>query len=210
MNKEFTNSAKEVINAAGEASERLGHSFIGTEHLLIALSEVDRSTAGKVLQIHRISPDTLEKMIKGPSENSGLLLYDGSTFSPKAEKVLEDAGTEADKYKARKVGTEHILLAILKTEDCSAMRLLLTMGVNLPKMFADIYGAMHMDPEAVQAELKKLKGNAEKKPAQSQLEKFSKDMCQAAREGKLDPVIGRTEEIARIVQILSRRTKNNP
>ena len=210
MKRPFTKMAQEAIVAATEASVQLKHTYIGTEHLLIGLSEIEGSISQKVLSVHGITKESIMALIeKAFDTNSRVLVFEGESFSPKAENVLENAGAEAAKYQIPEVGTEHLLMALLKEEDCAAIRILTGLGANRQKIYAELLGAMGENPENHKAEMapdKKNKGQNK----EGILKDFSTDLNEAAKMGKLDPIIGRADEISRIVQILSRRTKNNP
>ena len=210
MKRPFTKMAQEAIVAATEASINLHHTYIGTEHLLIGLSEVEGSIAQKVLSAHGITPEAVKTLIERTFDTGArVTVYEGESFSPKAENVLENAGVEAARYHIPEVGTEHLLIALLKEEDCAAIRILTGLGANRQKIYAELLGAMGEDPENHKADMGgERKNGAPKKDGI--LKDFSTDLNEAARLGKLDPIIGRADEISRIVQILSRRTKNNP
>ena len=210
MKRPFTKMAQEAIVAATEASVQLKHTYIGTEHLLIGLAEVDGSISQKVLSVHGITKESVMALMeKAFDTHSRVLVYEGESFSPKAENVLENAGAEAAKYQIPEVGTEHLLMALLKEEDCAAIRILTGLGANRQKIYAELLGAMGENPENHKAEMgPDKKNNGQKKDGI--LKDFSTDLNEAAKMGKLDPIIGRADEISRIVQILSRRTKNNP
>ena len=212
MNKPFTKLAEEAMSAAAEAAARLDQAYIGTEHLLIGLSEIEGSTAQKALQRQGVTAEGLETLIRNAYNNPDTEgLRDVQEFSPKVEEVLKLAGEEADKRREKAVGTEHLLLAIIKQDDSAALRLLAGMAVNIQKLFADVIFAMGEKMEDHRGEIP---GDTSQQEGGRKKDKiladYSKDLCEEAREGKLDPIVGREEEIARIVQILSRRTKNNP
>lgn len=202
--------AQEAIVAATEASVQLKHTYIGTEHLLIGLSDIDGSISQKVLSVHGITKESVMALIERAFDTpSRVLINEGESFSPKAENVLENAGAEAAKYQIPEVGTEHLLMALLKEEDCAASRILTGLGANRQKIYAELLGSMGENPENHKAEMgPDKKNNGQKK--EGILKDFSTDLNEAAKMGKLDPIIGRADEISRIVQILSRRTKNNP
>ncbi|MBQ1285344.1 MAG: ATP-dependent Clp protease ATP-binding subunit [Lachnospiraceae bacterium] len=210
MKRPFTKMAQEAIVAATEASVQLKHTYIGTEHLLIGLSDIDGSISQKVLSVHGITKESVMALIERAFDTSSrVLINEGESFSPKAENVLENAGAEAAKYQIPEVGTEHLLMALLKEEDCAASRILTGLGANRQKIYAELLGSMGENPENHKAEMgPDKKNNGQKK--EGILKDFSTDLNEAAKMGKLDPIIGRADEISRIVQILSRRTKNNP
>lgn len=208
----FTENAKNAINLAREVAYRLSHNYIGTEHLLIGLMEVD-GVASRILEENGVTVDkVLELVNQLIAPNNGVEMMDGGSFTPRSKRILDQSYKEAAKFKAPLVGTEHILIALIKESDCIAVRLLNTLGVNVQKVYIDILTASGVDVNVAKNEYTngknaKAKGKASSTPT---LDQYSRDLTEYAREGKLDPVIGREEEIQRVVQILSRRTKNNP
>lgn len=210
MNDKFTENARNAINLAKEVAYRLSHNYIGTEHLLIGLMEVD-GVASKVLEENGVSVEKLLELVNQLiSPNSGVEMIDAGSFTPRSKRILDQSYKEAAKLKAPLVGTEHILLALIKETDCIAVRLLNTLGVNVQKVFIDILAASGVDVSAAKNEYSTGKGKVKAKSSTPTLDQYSRDLTEFAREGKLDPVIGRENEIQRVVQILSRRTKNNP
>lgn len=212
MQERFTKKARVVIENAHDVAVDLEHSYIGTEHLLVGLAMAEDSVAGIILNSFNVTSEKLIELIEqyiDPMRPIGLAEPDG--FTPKAKALLEAAGLEANKLKSKLIGTEHILIAILKDSECAAPRLLNTLGVNIQKMYVDLLVAMGMDQNKVKEELQNGKmGKAKGKSATQALDQFSRDLTQLAKDGNLDPVIGRENEIQRVIQILSRRTKNNP
>ncbi len=212
MQERLTKKAKAAIEYAHETAVNLEHSYIGTEHLLVGLAMAEDSVAGIVLNNFKVTSDKLVDLIEqyiDPMRPIGLAEPDG--FTPKAQALLEAAGREAARFKSKLVGTEHILIAILKETECAAPRLLNTLGVNFQKLYVEILIAMGQDPNKVKEDFqngKPIKGKS--KSATPALDQFSRDLTLLAKEGALDPVIGRENEIQRVIQILSRRTKNNP
>ncbi|MGF7143599.1 ATP-dependent Clp protease ATP-binding subunit ClpC [Anaerotaenia torta] len=212
MYDKFTENAKSAINMAREVAYRLSHNYIGTEHLLIGLMEVP-SIASRVLEENGVSVDKILELVNQLiAPNNGVEMMDGGTFTPRSKRILDQSYKEAAKFKASLVGTEHILIALIKESDCIAVRLLNTLGVNVQKVYIDILTASGVDISIAKNEYSagkgaKTKGRASATPT---LDQYSRDLTEYAREGKLDPVIGRENEIQRVVQILSRRTKNNP
>jgi ATP-dependent Clp protease ATP-binding subunit ClpC len=211
MNDRFTENAKNAINLAREVAYRLSHNYIGTEHLLIGLMEVD-GVASKVLEENGVNVEkVLELVNQLIAPNSGVEMMDAGSFTPRAKRILDQSYKEAARFKAQLVGTEHILIALIKETDCIAVRLLNTLGVNIQKVYIDILTATGVDMNAAKNEYSAGKNNKGKAKSQTPtLDQYSRDLTEYAREGKLDPVIGRETEIQRVVQILSRRTKNNP
>ena len=207
----FTENAKNAINLAREVAYRLSHNYIGTEHLLIGLMEVE-GVASKILEENGV---TVEKVLELVNQliapNNGVEMMDAGNFTPRSKRILDQSYKEAAKFKAPLVGTEHILIALIKESDCIAVRLLNTLGVNVQKVYIDILTASGVDVSSAKNEYSTGKGKSKgKATATPTLDLYSRDLTEYAREGKLDPVIGRESEIQRVVQILSRRTKNNP
>jgi ATP-dependent Clp protease ATP-binding subunit ClpC len=210
MYDKFTENANNAVNFAKEVAYRLSHNYIGTEHLLIGLLEVE-GVASKILQENGVSAEKILELVNqliAPS--NGVAIIDGGNFTPRAKRILEQSAREAVKLKVQLVGTEHILIALLKESDCIAVRLLNTLGVNIQKVYIDILTASGVDVSAAKNEYASKNKNKGKSSTTPTLDQYSRDLTEYAREGKLDPVIGREEEIQRVVQILSRRTKNNP
>jgi ATP-dependent Clp protease ATP-binding subunit ClpC len=212
MYDKFTENAKSAINLAREVAYRLSHNYIGTEHLLIGLMEVE-GVASKVLEENGV---TVEKVLELVNQliapNNGVEMMDAGSFTPRSKRILDQSYKEAAKFKAPLVGTEHILIALIKESDCIAVRLLNTLGVNVQKVYIDILTASGVDVSVAKNEYSAGKGAKAKgkSSATPTLDQYSRDLTEYAREGKLDPVIGRENEIQRVIQILSRRTKNNP
>lgn len=211
MYDKFTENAKNAINLARETAFRLSHNYIGTEHLLMGLLQVD-GVARKVLGENGVSVEKVLELINqliAPS--NGVEMIDAGNFTPRAKRIIDQSYKEAARLKASLVGTEHILIALIKEPDCIAIRLLNTLGVNIQKVYIDLLAASGIDINAAKNEYATGKSRAKgKASATPTLDQYSRDLTEYAREGKLDPVIGRENEIQRVVQILSRRTKNNP
>ena len=212
MQLPYTVKAKKAIDIAGKMSKSLHHNYIGTEHLLIGLLKENSGAAAKVLNENGVELDKIVDLIKeliAPAGGTAVAESDG--YSPRAAKVLENAEKEAVRFHADAVGTEHILIAMIKETDCVASRLLTTLSVNMQKVFVDTLIAMGEDANLYREEFQNgrpgKKKNSEGTPT---LDQYSRDLTQLAAEGALDPVVGREAEIQRVIQILSRRTKNNP
>ena len=213
MRLEYTKNAQMVISFAKEASETLGQGTVGTEHLLIGCLWEGEGLAAKVLKENGVGQDAIENLLNETLVSESLFIEDtGLEFTPRAKKVLDNSQGEAWHYGAMKVGTEHILLALLREKDSIALRLLNTLGINVQKIFVDILQTIGLTPKEVKQEYAAMKngGYDRRNNRPSMLQQFSRDLTEAAAEGRLDPVIGRKSEIARVMQILSRRTKNNP
>ncbi len=212
MQERLTRSAKAAIEYAHDIAKELEHSYIGTEHILVGLTKAVDGVAGVVLGGFGVTEEKLIELIEqyiDPMSPIGVTEPEG--FSPKAKALLQAAGREAARYKSQLVGTEHILMAILKDSECAAPRLLNTLGINFQKMYVELLVAMGQDPNRVKEDFANMKsGKGKGKSATPALDQFSRDLTEQAREGELDPVIGREGEILRVIEILSRRTKNNP
>lgn len=210
MNNKFTDNAKQAINFARETAFRLNHNYIGTEHLLMGLMQVD-GVASRVLRENGV---TIEKVMELVNQliapSSGVEMMEGGSFTPRAKRILDQSQMEAARLKAQQAGTEHILIALMKEADCIAVRLLNTLGVNIQKVYIDLLAAAGVDISVAKNEFASSKNKGKAKSSTPTLDQYSRDLTQYAREGKLDPVIGRETEIQRVIQILSRRTKNNP
>lgn len=212
MSKSYTQKAKRALDLAAKTSKVMQHNYIGTEHLLVGLIKEGTGVAAKVLLDAGVEEEKLINLIQdliAPSAAVALKEPDG--YSPKTEQVLDNAEKEADRFYCEEIGTEHILLALIKENDCAAVRLLNTLGTNLPKLFVEILVAMGEDPNQYKEELQETKtGRHRNTDATPMLNQYSRDLTQMAADGELDPVIGREKEIERVIQILSRRSKNNP
>lgn len=201
----------DALACAEEAAKELGHSYIGTEHILIGLIQEGTGVAAKILESYQVTEEKVINLVEqliNPAQP--VTVEEVGGYSPTAVKVLNNSYIEARRFKSQLIGTEHILIAILKISECSATRLINTMNVNIRKMYVDLLVAMGQDSgvykEEMLGSMTSNRGNS-KTPI---LDQYSRDLTEMAREGKLDPVIGRQQEIGRVIQILSRRTKNNP
>ena len=211
MGVSYTAQAANALAQAGKMARQCQHAYIGTEHLLVGLLKEPSGTAGMVLTEHGVSEERLLELIDRLIAPSGITVTAGRPgYTPRAEQVLEEAAQEAAHFRSHTVGTEHILIAMLKETDCVGTRLLYTMGVNLQKLYGSILTAMGEDAAAVKEELQEQKNRGAEGGATPTLDQYSRDLTELARQGRLDPVVGREKEIDRIIQILSRRTKNNP
>ncbi len=208
MQPQFTQKAAKALALAERAARNLKQSYVGTEHILLGLLRENTGVAAVVLENHGVKESQLKDMIQDLLiPESTVMLAERNGYSPRAERVLDEAYRQAERFRSDKVGTEHILLAILKEGENVAVRLLSTMGVSIQKMYMDVLSAMGEDKSLYKEDLGR---KPNKKKNGSTLEQYSRDLTALAKEGKLDPVIGREEEIRRVIQILSRRTKNNP
>ena len=211
MQTAYTAKAKKAIDIATRISKSLHHSYIGTEHILLGLLKEGTGVASQVLADNGVEYDKVLELIEeliAPG-NAVAVLEDG--LSPRAAHVLEVSKAEAARFHSEKIGTEHLLIAMIKETECVASRLLNTLSVNVQKMYVDTLIAMGEDVSQYKDEFQNGKPgkrkNAEGTPS---LDQFSRDLTELARDGKLDPVVGREAEIDRVIRILSRRSKNNP
>ncbi|MGN0505082.1 MAG: ATP-dependent Clp protease ATP-binding subunit [Lachnospiraceae bacterium] len=210
MNDKFTPNAEQVLAAAYRLSEQMGQGYIGTEHLLIALVQTE-GVARDILVQNGVEKDSLLTMAKQLIVLGGTEEPDGKdSFSPMARKVLEQSEREANLHGERYIATEHILLALLKEAACLAVRLLNTLGVNVQKLFLDTVLLLGGDMGDAKYEFAASRGKAKQKSSTPTLDQYSRDLTEYARNRKLDPVVGRNTEMERLIQILCRRTKNNP
>ena len=215
MRNKFTKQAQTALTLAKAAAIDFELGYIGTEHLLLGLLSETEGTAGRVLEEFQVDGKKLVELIDKlvtPAEVGNITEIEMKpSYSPRTEKVLESAVAEAQNSGCEKAGTEHLLLAMLRETECVGTRLLYTMGVNIQKLYAAVLGAMGYDNESIQEEFQAAKAmqNPGGSPTPA-LDQYSRDLTQMAAEGKLDPVVGREKEISRLIQILSRRTKNNP
>ena len=212
MQEKFTRQAKAALKLAESTARSWKHSYIGTEHILVGLLDEQEGTAGKILEEFGVDREKLESLITKLIAPSGVLVAEKSAgYSPRAQKVREQAVKEAEKQKEDLAGTEHLLLAMLKETDCVGTRLLYTMGVNIQKLYSAVLAAAGIDTNAIPEELQMPKHQKGKQGSTTPpLDQYSRDLTAMAADGNLDPVVGRDKEIARLIQILSRRTKNNP
>ena len=209
MQSPYTEKAKSVLQKAAKAARKSGQGYIGTEHILLGLYREENSVASRVLAENGLDESRLLQLIQDyivPEVN--VVIKEREGYSPKAKILLEEAGRQAERFGSDLVGTEHLLLAMIKESDNVAVRLMTTMGMSAQKVYADTLYAIGEDPNLYKTDLMKAKGQSKKKG--SMLEQYSRDLTALAKEGKLDPVVGRETEIKRMIQIISRRTKNNP
>ncbi len=212
MQKPYTEKAKKAMELAGKSSKMMHHNYIGTEHLLLGLLKEGSGVAAKVLMSMGVEENKIMDLIESLiAPSAGVAILDAEGYSPRTLRVLEAAQNEAERFKSSEIGTEHLLIALIKESDCAAVRLLNTMGVNLQKMYIETLVAIGEDTALYKENFQN--GKPVKKKGGDvtpTLSQYSRDLTQLAREGELDPVIGREEEIQRVIQILSRRGKNNP
>ena len=208
MQSQFTDKAQNALTLAGKCARSLKQGYIGTEHILIGLLKEGTGVAAKVLTDNGVETEAVMEMIRDLiAFENGVAVKDREGYSPRAARILEEAHRQAARFGQKQTGTEHLLLALIKEGENVAVRLLNTLGVNVQKIYVDTLIAIGQDGSLYKEDLGK---KGERKAKQSTLEQYSRDLTALAREGRLDPVVGREEEIRRVVQILSRRTKNNP
>ena len=212
MQSRFTEKAQEALNHGAKCASRLKQGYVGTEHILAGLLKEQTGVAHRVLTDNGVELSQVMNMIRELiAFDGGVALSERGGYSPRAKKILEEAHRQAARFGQKGTGTEHILLAILKEADNVAVRLLNTIGIQIQKVYADTLLSMGQDGNLYKEDLGyKGKKKKEKSESTETLDQFSRDLTALAREGKLDPVIGRNAEIQRVIQILSRRTKNNP
>ena len=208
MRENYTKNAQEAIRLAKSASRHSKQNYTGTEHLLLGLIAESDGVASKVLSENNCTLERLNDMISQLNiKCANLALLDHEGFSPRCQKIMRIAGQLAEKYHSDTVGTEHLLLAIITEGENIAIKLIETLGINPAKLYFETLAAIGEDPQAHKDDLEDKSGAGQQ---QGILAQYSRDLTRLAAEGKLDPVIGRQDEISRVIQILSRRTKNNP
>ena len=209
MQRHYTKSALNVLNNTAKEAEALGHNYIGTEHLLLALIHT-KGVASEVLRENRVDYEKIADLIEENLAMDGsVALVQKAQQTPRMKRVVENALSEAERLGAAGAGTEHLLIALLKEQDCIALHLLHAIGVNVQKLYIDTLTATGQDMASAKNEYMMQKSRKNKSTTPT-LNQYSRDLTEYAKDGKLDPVIGRETEIQRLVQILSRRTKNNP
>ncbi len=208
MQSQFTDKAQEALSYASRCARSLKQGYVGTEHILVGLLKEQSGVAYRVLTDNGVEVSAVLDMIQE------LIAFDNGTpvkeregYSPRARKIIEEAHKQAARFGQKETGTEHILMAIIKEGENVAVRLLNTIGANIQKIYSDILVAIGQDGNLYKEDLGRKSSG---KGKASVLSQYSRDLTAMAREGKLDPVIGREDEIRRLIQILSRRTKNNP
>ena len=208
MQSQFTDKAQNALAQASRCARSLKQGYIGTEHILVGLLKEDTGVAAKVLADNGVETGQVMDMIRDLiAFENGVAVKDREGYSPRAARILEEAHYQAARFGQKQTGTEHLLLALIKEGENVAVRLLNTLGANVQKIYVDTLIAIGQDGNLYKEDLGK---KGDRKAKQSTLEQYSRDLTALAREGKLDPVVGRNEEIRRVIQILSRRTKNNP
>lgn len=206
MQIEYTKQAENVLKTARSAAKELRHPYIGTEHLLLGLRRVFTGVAGQILATNGVNENEILKVIGELISPTEEVVFEGKAErSPRLEYLLENSRREAERFQASEVGTEHMLMAIVRDSECVAARILTTLNISLTKIYQDIFEVAGIDP----AEFSEEAGSG-RRGQPGMLEQYCTDLTEKAADGKLDPVVGRMEEIERLMQVLSRRTKNNP
>ncbi|MDE6641312.1 MAG: ATP-dependent Clp protease ATP-binding subunit [Acetatifactor sp.] len=208
MQSQFTNNAQEALKAAARCASALKQGYVGTEHILAGLLKEQAGVAHKVLADNGVELNRVTDMIRESiALDGGVGIREREGYSPRAQKILEEAHRQAARFNQQQTGTEHILMAIIKEGENVAVRLLNTLGANVQKIYVDTLIAIGQDGNLYKEDLGR---KAQSRNKATTLSQYSRDLTGMARDGKLDPVIGREDEIRRLIQILSRRTKNNP
>ena len=207
---EYSKQAKRAITGASKLSKSLHHSYVGTEHLLISIIDQENSLAAKVLNSNGVSKDALLKLVEELISPGGdVTVQERDGYTPKMEQLLEHASDEAEKCNSKTIGTEHLLLAMIRMQDCSGARLLNSLDINPHKLFSELVAGMGAEGAVYKEEMQAMNSGRRRNDT-SYLEQFSRDLTAMAEDGELDPIVGRDSEIQRVIQILSRRGKNNP
>lgn len=212
MQRSFTSKAQKALKLAEKASKTMQHNYIGTEHLLLGLLREGTGVAARVLMDNKVDADQLLDLIENLIAPSGqTLVADTDGWTPRAQQIIENAGREAERFSSREIGTEHLLIAMIKETECAASRLLNTLSINSQKIYVDTLVAMGEDSNRYKEDFSNGKPSRKKSAGSTpMLDQYSRDLTKLAAEKQLDPVIERNDEIQRVIQILSRRGKNNP
>ena len=209
QSSQFTEKASRALALASQSARKLKQGYVGTEHILIGLLKERTGVAAKVLLENGVDEEAVLSLVEEQIALKGsVAMKEREGYTPRAQKVIEEAHRQAERFDAGRTGTEHLLLAIIKEGENIAVRLLNTLGVSVQKIYVDVLISIGQDGNLYKEDLGK--GNNSKKKKASILEQYSRDLTRLAAEEKLDPVVGREDEIQRVIQILSRRTKNNP
>ena len=210
MTYKFTNSAQNVLKMANELASDLGHHYIGTEHLLYGLTKEDSGIASKVLEKQNVTSETVISEIESLIGSEEKSIDTTAGFTPRTKRVIENAYREARKLGTEYIGTEHLLIGIMREADSIAVRIMLDLDVNPQKLYNEIVKVINTDEYMAGNNQNSKSTSSKSYNSTPTLNQFGTDLTKQAEEGKLDPVIGRKDEIERVIQILSRRTKNNP
>ncbi|HIV67945.1 MAG TPA: ATP-dependent Clp protease ATP-binding subunit ClpC, partial [Candidatus Butyricicoccus stercorigallinarum] len=192
MQYHLTKPARQAVTYARNAAEELGHGYVGTEHLMIGLIRADGGMASAVLTENGVTEDVLLPLIEQLISEDGVDVQDAADYTPRARRVIEMSSREAARLQSDQVGTEHLLMALIKEEDCIAVRLLNTLGVSFQKVYTELLSGMGQSAEKA----RELFGGRGGRKKNSMLESYTVDLTRMAEEGRLDPVIGREEETA--------------
>ena len=211
MMYKFTNSAEKALELSGELAADFGHNYIGTEHILYGLVKEGSGVASQVLNLQEVTPENIEEEIEAlVGKGTPIQNRQEIGFTPRSKRVIENAFLEARKFGSEFIGTEHLLIGIMREGDSIAVRIMLDLGVNPQKLYNEIIKVINEDENA---NINEKQSNGKGRGSYNQtptLNQYGTDLTKKAAEGKLDPVIGRKTEIQRVIQIFSRRTKNNP
>lgn len=211
MKLPYSKESDIVIKEATRVARKLGQNFVGSEHFIVALASVADTTAYSILNENGLDIVKIIDALKYTLEPGGVVTGERDKYTMSARRILDDSQYEARRLNSQEVGTEHILLALIKETDCVAVKLMASENVNIQKVYTDILLACGSDANTAKREYAALKKSRNKsKTSTPTLDQYSRDLTQEARMGNMDPVIGRTKEIERVMQILSRRMKNNP
>lgn len=211
MGNQYTKAAQKAMDAAAKAARRMKHDCIGSEHLLLGILEEENNVAAKALEATGVQAERIRNLIENSICSAGTVAVKSPyRYTVMYNRVLEQSEAEAAWTGSGQIGTEHILLAMIKIPDCIAMKILNSIGVNIRKLYMELRMAMGVDQATARNEFAGNNSRRKEKSGTAMLDKYSRDMTKQAGAGRLDPVVGRMEEIERVIQILSRRTKNNP
>ena len=211
MKLPYSKETELVLKEANKVARKLGQNFVGSEHMILALASVSDTTAYSILNNNGLDITKVTHALKFILEPGGTVTREKDKYTETARQILEDAQAEAARLSSDEVGTEHLLLAILKVQSCVAVRLMQIEKINIQKVYIDILMTCGMDANAAKKEYASVKKKKAKLGVSTPtLDKYSRDITMEARHGNLDPVVGREKEIQRVMQILSRRMKNNP
>ncbi len=211
MSMDYTDSAQTAIDLAKQYSKEMRHGYVGTEHILVGLLQENVGVAAKVLFANEVETDRIIGLIDDQiAPDSKVALRERDGLSPKTQEILALSEEVAQSFGSKKIGTEHLLIALIQDGDNLAIRLLNTLGVNIQKVYVDILLAMGENIEQYKQQLKRAQKNSRAQGAELMIDKYSRDLTKLAKEGKLSNIVGRDAEITRMIQTLSRKTKNNP
>ena len=211
MKLPYSEESEIVIKEANRIAKKLGQNFVGSEHLIVALASVSDTTAYSILNANGLDIIKIIDALKFTLEPGGVVTGEKDKYTKSARKILDDSQYEAKRLGSNEVGTEHLLIALIKIKDCVAMKLMASENVNIQKVYTDILMACGYDANSAKKEYSMLKKSRNtERTATPTLDQYSRDLTREAKMGGLDPVVGREKEIERVLQILSRRMKNNP